>query len=195
MKTLALTLSLMVSSSAMATEAQVGQPAVDFSLPDLNGKAMKLSDFRGKTVVLEWFNPGCPFVVYAHESGPLNTLAADAAKDDVVWLAINSSAPEKQGHGVTVNKQSAATWAMNHPILVDEDGKVGKAYGAVTTPQMFVVDKKGTLVYAGALDNAPRGRVPESGFVNHVTNALTDLKNNQAVKTAKSRPYGCSVKY
>ena len=84
---------------------------------------------------------------------------------------------------------------MNHPILIDEDGKVGKAYGAVTTPQMFVVDKTGMLVYAGALDNAPRGRIPESGFVNHVANALTDLKNNQPVKTAKSRPYGCSVKY
>ena len=195
MKTLAIPLLLIASTPAIATEAQVGQPAIDFSLPDLDGTATKLSDFRGKTVVLEWFNPGCPFVVYAHESGPLKSFAAEANKDDVVWLAINSSAPEKQGHGVVVNKQSATTWSMNHPILIDEDGKVGKAYGAVTTPQMFVVDKTGMLVYAGALDNAPRGRIPESGFVNHVANALTDLKNNQPVKTAKSRPYGCSVKY
>ena len=129
MKTLAIPLLLIASTPAAATEAQVGQPAIDFSLPDLDGTATKLSDFRGKTVVLEWFNPGCPFVVYAHESGPLKSFAAEANKDDVVWLAINSSAPEKQGHGVVVNKQSATTWSMNHPILIDEDGKVGKAYG------------------------------------------------------------------
>ena len=95
MKTLAIPF-LLIASTPAATEAQVGQPAID-SLPDLDSTATKLSDFRGKTVVLEWFNPGCPFVVYAHESGPLKSFAAEANKDDVVWLAINSSAPESKG--------------------------------------------------------------------------------------------------
>ena len=195
MKTLTLALSLAISPLASAEEATVGAPAIDFELVDTNGKTTKLSEYKGKAVVLEWFNPGCPFVVYAHEQGPLKDLASKAQEEDVVWLAINSSAPDKQGHGVTLNKQAANTWNMNHPVLIDEDGKVGHQYGAVTTPQMFVVNKQGLLVYAGALDNAPRGRVPEAGRVNHVANALADLKKGQPVKTGRSRPYGCSVKY
>ena len=173
----------------------MGSTAIDFELKDLDGKATKLSDFKGKTVVIEWFNPGCPFVVYAHEQGPLKDMAAKVQSDDVVWLAINSSAPGKQGHGVTLNKQATNTWNMNHSVLIDESGEVGKKYGAVTTPQMFVVNPKGTLVYAGALDNAPRGRVPEAGMVNHVANALADVEQGKSVRTPRSRPYGCSVKY
>lgn len=139
--------------------AKVGEPAPAFTLPDTDGKQVSLSDFAGKTVVLEWFNPDCPFVKYAHGEGPLATMAAEQAKGEVVWLAINSGADGKQGAGAERSKQAAAEWKMEHPILIDADGAVGHAYGAKTTPHMYVIDTAGKLVYAGALDNAPLGRV------------------------------------
>jgi peroxiredoxin len=139
--------------------ATIGEPAPGFSLPDLDGKTVSLADFAGKTVVLEWFNPDCPFVKYAHTEGPLAAMAVEQSEAGVVWLAINSGAPGKQGAGVERNREAAAEWKMSHPILLDEDGKVGHAYGATTTPHMFVIDGAGKLVYAGGLDNAPLGRV------------------------------------
>jgi peroxiredoxin len=140
--------------------AKVGEPAPAFSLPDLDGKQVSLADFAGKTVVLEWFNPDCPFVKYAHDGdGPLASLANEQTKAGVVWLAINSGASGKQGAGAERSKQAKAEWKLEHPILIDEDGKVGHLYGAQTTPHMFVIDAGGKLVYAGALDNAPLGRV------------------------------------
>jgi peroxiredoxin len=139
--------------------AKLGEPAPAFSLTDLDGKTVSLADFAGKTVVLEWFNPGCPFVKYAHGEGPLAGMAGEQTKAGVVWLAINSSAPGKQGHDREENRKAATEWKMEHPILLDEDGKVGHAYGATTTPHMFVIDGTGKLVYAGGLDNAPLGRV------------------------------------
>lgn len=139
--------------------AKVGEPAPTFSLPDLDGNTISLADFAGKTVVLEWFNPDCPFVQYAHGEGPLKSFAAEQSKAGIVWLAINSGAPGKQGTGVERNREAAKQWAIEHPILLDEDGKVGHAYGATSTPHMFVIDGAGKLVYAGGLDNAPFGRV------------------------------------
>jgi peroxiredoxin len=139
--------------------ATLGDPAPAFSLPDLDGKTVSLADFAGKTVVLEWFNPDCPFVKYAHGEGPLATLAAEQTKGGVVWIAINSGAAGKQGTGVERNREAAKEWKLEHPILLDEDGKVGHAYGATSTPHMFVIDAGGKLVYAGGLDNAPLGRV------------------------------------
>lgn len=139
--------------------ATIGEKAPDFSLPDLDGQTVSLADFAGKTVVLEWFNPDCPFVKYAHGEGPLTTLAAEQSKAGIVWLAINSGAPGKQGAGAERNREAKAEWKLDHPILLDEDGKIGHAYGATTTPHMFVIDGSGTLIYAGGLDNAPLGRV------------------------------------
>ncbi len=139
--------------------AKLGEPAPAISLPDLDGNTVSLADFAGKTVVLEWFNPDCPFVVYAHGEGPLKAMAAEQGKAGVVWLAINSGAAGKQGHGAERNREAKAQWSIEHPILLDEDGKVGHAYGATSTPHMFVIDKDGKLVYAGGLDNAPLGRV------------------------------------
>jgi hypothetical protein len=145
-------------SDAAAT-AKLGEAAPAFSLPDLEGKTVNLSDFAGKTVVLEWFNPDCPFVKYAHgEDGPLRTLAKDRS-GEVVWLAINSGAPGKQGAGAERNREATKEYAIEHPILLDESGSVGQAYGATNTPHMFVIDGSGKLVYAGALDNAPMGKV------------------------------------
>ncbi|PRP96734.1 redoxin family protein [Enhygromyxa salina] len=142
-----------------APTAKVGEPAPAFTLPNLDGEQVSLADFAGKTVVLEWFNPDCPFVKYAHGEGPLATLGNEQHQAGVVWLAINSGAAGKQGAGVERNKEAKAEWKLAHPILIDEDGAVGHSYGATTTPHMFVIDPEGKLVFAGGLDNAPLGRV------------------------------------
>jgi len=181
-------------AATAATAAKVGQPAPEIALKDLSGKDVKLSSFRGKTVVVEWFNPGCPFVVYAHGDGPLKDMAKTAAQSGVVWLAVNSSAPGKEGNGLDVNKAAAAKWGITHPVLLDESGVTGRAFGATSTPAMYVVDPKGTLVYAGALDNAPLGKA-EGAPVNYVRAALDDVAAGRAVATPTTKSYGCSVKY
>jgi peroxiredoxin len=176
----------------------VGKKAPDFTLADLDGKEVKLSAFKGKVVVLEWFNPGCPFVKKSHTVGSLITTAKKHTETGIVWLAINSGAAGNQGHAVELNQQATKDWSIGHPVLRDLDGKVGKAYGATNTPHMFVIDKKGTVVYAGAIDNSPdaEGKSPEGGtLVNHVDAALADLAAGRAVKTASTKAYGCSVKY
>ena len=181
-------------SSSSAADVAPGQPAPDFTLPDLDGNSVALSSFRGKTVVLEWFNPGCPFVKHGHAEGPLKDQAA-RHKDDVVWIAVNSGAPGKQGHGVEANRKAAAEWTMDHAVLLDESGAVGRAYGASTTPHMFVIDAEGTIRYEGAVDNAPLGRVKGAAASNHVDAALADLAAGRAVAQDYVKPYGCSVKY
>lgn len=175
--------------------AGVGQMAPDFELTDLDGKTHKLSDYKGKTVVLEWFNPGCPFVVAAHDEGPLKDMAKASMGKDVVWLAINSGAPGKQGHGVDVNKSAATEWGMENPILIDEDGKVGRMFAAKTTPQMVVIQPDGTIGYGGALDNAPRNEPPEAGYQAFTQNAVDAVLGGEKPSPAKTQPWGCSVKY
>ncbi|HLU67138.1 MAG TPA: redoxin family protein, partial [Kofleriaceae bacterium] len=170
-------------------------PAPDFTLTDLDGNQHTLSSLRGRIVVLEWFNPGCPFVRYAHGEGPLRDLAARHTAGGVVWLAINSNAAGTQGHGADVNRAAAADWKMEHPLLLDADGAVGKAYGAKTTPHMYVIDSRGSLVYRGALDNAPLGKVPAEGYVNFVDQALAAVAEGRPVEVAETKPYGCTVKY
>lgn len=150
--------SVKYADAGSAPTAKLGEPAPAFELPDLDGNLVSLASFAGKTIVLEWFNPDCPFVKYAHGEGPLADLAAKQG-DDVVWIAINSGAPGKQGHGAARNREAKAEWKLDHAILLDESGVVGHQYGATTTPHMFVIDPAGTLVYAGGLDNAPLGRV------------------------------------
>jgi peroxiredoxin len=187
---------LSVASPALA--AEVGQPAPDFALPDLDGKVHKLSDLQGKVVVLEWFNPGCPYVVTSHTRGTLVDAASKQAKDGVVWLAVNSAAPGKQGYGVDANRSAAKAWSMAHPILLDESGAVGKAYGATNTPHLFVVGKDGKLAYKGAIDNSPdaeRGSPQGGVLVEYVAAAIEDLSAGRPVRAASTKAYGCSVKY
>ncbi len=175
----------------------VGKPAPNFKLADANGKAVTLSDFRGKTVVLEWHNPGCPFVK-KHYGGNMQKTQAAAAKDGVVWLTINSGAPGKQGHmsGAEAKALVAKVGAKPAAYLLDPRGVVGKVYDAKTTPHMYVIDKAGTLVYAGGIDDKPTANVADiAGARNHVLAALSELKAGKAVSVAASRPYGCSVKY
>jgi peroxiredoxin len=176
----------------------IGKAAPDFALKDLAGNEVKLASFKGKVVVLEWFNPGCPFVKRSHTVGSLVDTAKRHMKDGVVWLGVNSGAAGKQGADVAMNSDAVKAWSVPNPILRDETGAIGKAYGATNTPNMFVIDKTGTVVYAGAIDNSPdgEGKSPQGGkLVNFVDAALEDVAAGRAVKTAVTRPYGCTVKY
>ena len=186
------------ADSSGATSPVIGKSAPDFTLTDLDGKEVKLASFKGKVVVLEWFNPRCPFVKASHTAGSLVDTAKRRMKDGVVWLAVNSGAAGKQGADVKMNAEAVKTWSIPNPILRDTTGKVGKAYGATNTPNMFVIDKAGTVVYAGAIDNSPdgEGKSPQGGkLVNYVDAALGDLAAGREVQTAVTKPYGCSVKY
>ena len=176
--------------------AAIGSPAPSFTLKDTDGKTVNLSDYKGKTVVLEWFNPNCPFVVGAHgKDGALHDMGAKVVADGVVWLAINSSAAGKEGSGLELNKKTREEWKIGYPVLLDESGDVGRAYGAKSTPHMFVIDQKGVLVYRGALDNAPMGRLDGDKKINYVEAALADLKAGKPIATKETKSYGCSVKY
>ena len=178
--------------------AEVGKPAPDFALKDLDGKESRLSSFKGKVVVLEWFNPGCPYVDRAHTKGSLKDAAKRHTKSGVVWLAVNSGGPGKQGHGVDANRAGAKKYGMEHPILLDESGEVGHKYGATNTPHMFVIDEKGTLVYRGAIDNSPDGEgesAPDGKLVGYVDEALSAVAAGKAPATTDTKAYGCGVKY
>ncbi len=186
------------ATNAAMPKAAVGTKAPDFTLADLNGRSVTLSSFQGKTVVLEWFNPGCPFVRKAHTVGSLKDTPGRAIAQGVVWLAVNSAAPGKQGAGADANRKVAAEYGMNYPVLLDEAGVVGRAYGATNTPNMFVIDPQGTLVYRGAIDNSPdaEGQSPTDGkLVNYVDEALSALKAHLPVKVPETKAYGCGVKY
>ncbi|APR75608.1 Thiol-specific antioxidant family (AhpC/TSA) protein [Minicystis rosea] len=186
------------AATAAAPKAEVGKPAPDFTLKDYEGKTVHLADLRGKTVVLEWFNPDCPFVKASHTKGSLKDLAKRSTAKGIVWLAINSSAPGKQGHAperVAAGKQA---FGIDHAVLVDETGAVGHQYGATNTPHMYVIDPQGVLAYRGAIDNSPDGEgdSPTGGkLVNYVEAALDDLAAGRPVATKETKAYGCGVKY
>jgi peroxiredoxin len=187
-----------VPASAAAAKAEVRKPAPDFTLADYEGKPVHLADLRGKIVVLEWFNPDCPFVKASHTKGSLQTTAKRHTDKGVVWLAINSAAAGKQGHDKDRVEAGKKAFGLEHPILVDASGAVGRLYGATNTPHMFVIDKQGTLVYRGAIDNSPDGEgdSPQGGkLVNYVDAALEDLAAGRPIGTKETQAYGCGVKY
>jgi len=177
--------------------AEVGQPAPTFTLTDHEGNPVDLADYTAdeKIIVLEWFSPDCPFVVkHYQKSSTMNDLAGKYAGKDVVWLAIDSS------HYVTADKTAKAvkSWDINHKVLLDPQGKVGHLYQAKTTPHMYIIDARGTLVYAGAIDNSVNTKAPptdSSDYVNYVDQALGQLLAGETVTTAQTKPYGCTVKY
>jgi peroxiredoxin len=177
---------------------QVGKPAPNFSLKDLSGKEHKLSDFKGKYVVLEWVNFGCPFVRKHYGSENMQKLQKEFTDKGVVWLSICSSAPGKQGNETpdAAKKGLAKFGSDASAYLVDEDGKVGKLYNAKTTPQMFIVNPEGMLIYAGAIDDKPTPK-PETVAVakNYVKAALNEATSGNPVSIPSTKPYGCSVKY
>lgn len=180
------------------TPAKLGQKAPDFELRDLEGNAIKLSEHRGKIVVLEWFNPECPFVQKSHTKGSLVDTASRHQKQAVVWLAINSGAEGKQGHGADLNREAKQRFKLTHPVLLDESGKVGKLYGAERTPHMYVIDDEGVLVYAGAIDNSPdgEGESPTGDeLVNYVDEAIAAINADRQPEVSETKAYGCGVKY
>lgn len=179
--------------------ATVGQPAPAFTLTDLAGVSHNLSDFKGKTVVLEWVNPECPFVVKHYEkSGNLPATQKAAVADGVVWLLINSAAPGKQGD---YDVAKATAWleknkAAATAYLRDVDGKVGKAYDAKTTPQIYVINAEGVLVYNGAIDSTRSTNAADiEKSENYAASALAAVKAGKPVEKSVTQPYGCSVKY
>jgi hypothetical protein len=184
--------------SSYSAAQVLGQPAPNFTLADSNGRSVSLSDFRGRTVVLEWNNPECPFVRKHYGSGNMQRTQAAAARDNVVWLSINSGAPGNQGHmsGAEANAFVARSGARPAAYLLDPGGQVGRSYDARTTPHMYIVNPAGTLVYAGAIDDRPTANPEDiNGARNHVLAALAELRAGRAVSVPTSRPYGCSVKY
>ena len=177
---------------------QVGSAAPNFRLTDMNGKAVTLGQFKGKVVVLEWNNPDCPFVKKHYGSGNMQKTQAAARKAGAVWLSINSSAAGKQGHkdGPGAKAFVAGQKAQPSAYLLDHAGTVGKGYGAVTTPHMYIIDKAGKLVYAGGIDDKPTPNPADiPGARNHVLAALGEVVAGKRVSVPTSRPYGCSVKY
>ncbi|MCB9734155.1 MAG: redoxin domain-containing protein [Deltaproteobacteria bacterium] len=182
--------------AAAGATAAIGKPAPDFTLTDTEGHSFHLGDERGKLVVLEWFNPGCPFVKYAYsDDGPLSAMAKKDLGADVVWVRINSGAPGKQGNGVDVNREAQQAWGLKAPVLLDEAGTVGRAYDAKTTPHLYIVGKDGTLLYMGGIDNAPLGDARGEEKVNYVEMALADIAAGKPVAVPETKAYGCSVKY
>jgi len=177
-------------STDIQSKAEVGVPAPDFILEDQNGNSFSLSNFKDKIVILEWLNPDCPFVQRHYKSNTMTSLASNYSDNGVVWLAINST------H--TMNKDDDKKWiekyGLQYPILDDSSGNVGKLYGAKTTPNMFIIDKSGTLIYAGAIDDDPDGSKGENK-VNYVEKALKEVITGNPVSISETKPYGCSVKY
>jgi AhpC/TSA family len=181
-----------------AAELAPGKPAPEFTAKDSNGRDVALSSFKGRTVVLEWTNEGCPYVRKHYGAGNMQAIQKSATDKNVVWLTIASSAPGMQGH---VNGLEAGKWmdenkAKPTAFLLDPEGKVGRLYDAKTTPHMFVIDKSGMLAYMGAIDDKPTANPADiPGARNYATEALAAVAEGKPVKTASTRPYGCSVKY
>ncbi|HEX9667301.1 MAG TPA: redoxin domain-containing protein [Thermodesulfobacteriota bacterium] len=184
--------SLITGLSALdnKTKAEVGSPAPDFTLEDQKGNVVKLSDINDSIIVLEWMNPDCPFVQRHYNSKTMTTLADKYREKNVVWMAINST------H--YMNKEDDQNWInkfkVGYPILDDSSGSVGKLYDAKTTPNMYIIDPSGILVYSGAIDDDPRGS-KDGKALNYVDQALEEILAGKTVTISQTKPYGCSVKY
>jgi len=192
------TIALLVAAATALAAPQVGQPAPEFTLTDSNGKSHKLSDFKGKFVVLEWLNHGCPFVIKHYESGNMQKLQKEYTGKDVVWLSIVSSAPGKQGHmsPEETNKTKADKGSAATAVLRDEDGTVGKLYDAEVTPELYVVDPEGTLIYMGAIDDVKSTDTADvAGAKNYVKQALDEAMAGKPVSEPSTSAYGCGIKY
>ncbi len=191
---------LFLAAAALPLHAEVetGAAAPDFSLTGVDGKTHSLSDFKGKFVVLEWVNHGCPFVVKHYEGGNMQNLQTAYTGKDVVWLSINSSAAGKEGSmtpeewkKTLAEKKSAAT-----ATLLDPNGMVGKSYGAKTTPHMYIINPEGVLIYQGAIDSIKSADAEDVAKAqNYVSSALDEALAGKPVTTATTKSYGCSVKY
>ncbi len=183
---------------AFAQAPRVGDPAPDFTATDSHGQSHSLSQLRGKYVVLEWHNQGCPYTRKHYVSGNMQTLQREWTAKEVAWFTVISSAPGEQGY-VTDAEENAYLAQMHADptaVLMDAQGTLGRLYDARTTPEMYVIDPTGKLIYEGAIDNRPTPDVDDiQGADNYVTDALSEAMAGKPIATAYTRPYGCSVKY
>jgi len=189
---------LIFAISIHAQKVKLNDAAPEFNLKDSFGKEHSLSDFAGKVVVLEWINFECPFVKKHYNSNNMQNLQQKFTDKEIIWLAICSSADGKQGNfsNEEINSRTENLNAKYSAYLIDESGKVGKMYGAKTTPHMFIISREGKLVYAGAIDDKPSTDEDDiEGAKNYVSLALDELLDNKEVGIQNSTPYGCSVKY
>lgn len=187
-----------LSTTLLSQTAKLNESTPNFKLKDSNGKEHSLSDFKGKVVVLEWINYDCPFVKKHYNSKNMQSLQEKYTKKGVIWLALCSSAPGKQGNfsADEINRRSKEYEAKFTAYLIDEDGKVGKMYGAKTTPHMYVINKEGKLVYAGGIDDKASTDIEDIKKANnYVSSALDEILSGEQVSVQSSTPYGCSVKY
>ncbi|RSZ60841.1 redoxin domain-containing protein [Massilia atriviolacea] len=188
----------LAAATAALANAELNKAAPAFDALGADGKPLKLDGYKGKTVVLEWTNHECPFVAKHYDSGNIPNLQKDAAGKGVVWLQVLSSAPGKQGHvdGATAQKLNGSRKAAPTATVLDPDGKIGKLYGAQTTPHIFIVNAAGQLVYKGGIDSIPtadKNDLPKAE--NYVSAALAAISAGKPVEKANTRPYGCSIKY
>lgn len=181
-------------SSVPPPGVEIGKPVPDFSLTGIDGKTYNLAQYKGEVVVLEWSNPNCPFVQRVYRESIMQDVQKKY-KGKVVWLTINSTNPDHRDHETAKALEDKYNeWGASYTAyLLDPDGTVGRMYDAKTTPHMFVINKQGTLVYEGAIDNDPRGNKSEK--TNYVDQALTELFGGKNIAVATTRSYGCSVKY
>jgi len=189
---------LLALATWVHADAEIGKPAPAFTLPTCESKSVSLSDFKGKVVVLEWTNYSCPFVVKHYGSGNMQKLQADAAAKGVVWLAICSSAPKQQGHATPADALKACTERKSAATayLIDESGATGRAYGAKRTPEMYVINADGILVYKGAIDDKKSVDPADIATAkNLVAAAIDETLAGKPVSTPETEAYGCSVKY
>ena len=198
---LAMTATFLLATAAHAQETpyRLGTTVpASLTFTDTDGKVHTMSQFRGKPVVLEWTNPGCPFVQKHYKSGNMTKLQADVTAKDIAWITVNSSAPGKQGY---MDPKTAAADAKKQGynstfVALDSEGKLGKAFGAETTPHMYILDATGKLVYMGAIDSIPSFSADDIAKAdNYVTKALAEIQAGKPVTTAQTKAYGCSVKY
>jgi peroxiredoxin len=194
----ALSALLLLAPAGAFALPEVGKPAPEFTATAVDGAAVKPADFAGKIVVMEWNNPGCPFVHKHYDSSNMQKLQAYAAGKGVVWLTVNSSGPDRQGN-MTVDQAkdyiAKQKMTVTHYIL-DPEGKIGRLYGAKSTPHMFVIDAKGNIAYMGAIDDQPSPALSTiEGANNYVRTALDNLLAGKPVQNASTQAYGCSVKY
>ena len=194
----ALALAVTLVSGLALAAPKVGETAPAFTATDSKGKTVKLSDYAGKTVVLEWTNAECPFVKKHYSGGNMQATQKAAVAEGAVWLSVISSAAGKQGHvdGAKADALSAERGAAPSAVLLDAAGDLGRLYDAKTTPHLFVITGDGKLAYAGAIDNTPSADPADiASSTNYVKTALADLKAGKPVATSTSKPYGCSIKY
>jgi peroxiredoxin len=190
-------LTLFCASAVALAEVQTGKPAPDFEGKGIDGKTYKLSDYKGKIVVLESMNPDCPYVANHYNTGAMPELQSDAVRKGVVWLTVSSVNQKSSGYRDAKAAQQTMQQLKAQPTgwIDDSDGRIGKAFGMKTTPHLFVIDKEGNVAYQGAIDDKPATEGDPRKARNYVREAIDKLSKGEKLEVTQTKPYGCGVKY